>query len=110
MTQQIPETIDTMLAQQGLGGYARQAAPIKDALVQRERDMAGALLEAAVAQGIDYDEASRTFEGLGMHLPTAPAVDPAVDDRVTEHAQALADQRREIDALKAFARANGFTG
>lgn len=107
---QIPETIDTLLTQQGLGGYTQQAAPVKEALVKREQDMVEALLAAAVDQGIDPDDATRTFEGLGMHLPTAPAVQPGADDRVTEHTQALADQRREIDALKAFARANGFTG
>lgn len=110
MTQQIPETIDTLLNQQGLGQYRQQAQPVKDALVQREQDIASALLEAAVGGGLDRNDVTRQFEGLGMHLPTAPAVQPGADSRVDEHAQALVDQKREIDALKEFARANGFKG
>lgn len=99
----INDTVNQSLAANGLGNYAQQAQPVKDALLKREQDMAGALLEAATAQGISPEDATRVFEGVGMHLPTAQADDP-------QEAVTLDQLAQSVAALVAFARTNGFRG
>jgi len=97
----IPDTVDQQLQQLGLGQYAQQAQPVKDALVQREQSIVQSILDEADSQGIDTDDLTRFFEGLGMHLPTDQADDGAGD---------LDETASVLNALVAFAQQQGYRG
>lgn len=94
----IHDTVDAAMRQQNLGQYSQQAAPVKEALVQREQDIAAALLDAAEQNGVSRADATRIFEGAGMHLPTAGG------------AAVPADMTARLNSLEEFARRNGYRG
>lgn len=97
----INETVTTALANNGLRQYERQAAPVVQALVQREQAIAATLIQAAVDNGIDRDQAVRVFEGAGLALPQGQNAVGGDD---------LGSIRASVDSLVAFARRHGFNG
>lgn len=98
----ITDTINQSMQQAGLTRYTRQAQPVINALVQREQEIAGRLLDEAQNMGANRADVVRLFEGVGMSLP----VGQDAQGTGTE----VADLRRQVDALTTFARRNGYTG
>ena len=97
----IQETVE-----QALGGtyavprqYRGHVDRVVSALVEREQGLCDEVVAAAAANGVDEDTARDTLSDLGLH------VNAAVED-----SDVVADLRKQVADLTAFARRNGYRG
>ena len=91
----INDAVTTAMNNNGLRQYTRQAAPVVAALEAREKEITSTLLQAAVNNGINRDEAVRVFTGAGLAMPDAGGE---------------AGDANTLAALVEFARRHGFRG
>jgi len=123
----INETVDQSLRQAGYEGYSSYARPVVTALVSREQEIAGRLIEYAQRTDLNVDAVREALTGVGMHMPQAapPAAQapprPAPAGFPTE-AQAppattegdigtvLGRIEETLSGLVGFARENGYRG
>lgn len=121
-TEQVAQPITDLVRQHldgaGLRSYARQAEPIITALIQREQNLARAIIEYAGQAGLPQGEAVSALQGLGMHVAGVQPVQTmtgTVASAVEQNqagdldvAAALARINTQLDRLTEFARANGY--
>jgi pyrimidine deaminase RibD-like protein len=116
----IHETVQQSLNASGYGQYQTYAAPVITALVDREHQIVGHLVQFARDKGLSEAEARQALAQCGMDVPTvqavsyadapAPAVptpEPESDDPVL---RMLGDIQRQLASLTQFARDNGYQG
>ena len=111
----IQETVDTSLSAAGYGQYGQYAAPVVTALVNREQQIVGRLIE--VAQNTDLDTAAvrDVLQEIGMHMPPAPVENTQTPFDATpapegDLAGTLGRIEQALTGLTAFARQNGYNG
>jgi|SoiMethySBSTD1v2_1073268.scaffolds.fasta_scaffold08041_10 hypothetical protein len=126
--QDVRSTITQAMQNYGLSQYVGQAEPVITALVNRERDICGVLIEFATQQGLPRERAEQALQHAGLATPgptmsTQSAYVPAQpQSQVTETAftpndapqeeimAALRGLQETVAGLTAFARENGYQG
>lgn len=111
----ISQTISRSLQDAGYGSYAAYARPVIEALTARENELAEKLVDYAVDAGADAGEIRAYLREIGMAVATEPeedleSADDEDEDDIERIEKSLADIARQIGALTAFARDNGFRG
>jgi len=117
----INETVQQSLSQAGYGQYQRYATPVVTALVNREQEIAGRLLQFAEGSDLDVNAVRSALTDCGMHMPqpqvqamtTAQSEDTDADPLTATLGrieQALTAQNTAISNLTEFARRNGYSG
>lgn len=112
----ISQTISRSLQDAGYGSYAAYARPVVEALTARENDLSEKLVDYGVDAGADAGEIRAYLREIGMAVATEPeedlesADDDDDEDDIERIEKSLADIARQIGALTAFARDNGFRG
>lgn len=95
----IQETVEQVLGTATTRQYRPHVDRVVRALVEREQGLCDEVVAAAASNGVDEGQARDTLSGLGMHV-TAGSDDSDV----------VADLRRQVADLTAFARRNGYRG
>jgi len=129
--QDVRTTVSEALNASGYGQYAQYAEPVVTALVNRERDICGVLIEYATQQGLSRAQAEQALAQAGMAVPVAAAQSqppprpapagfpgsvpaPAAASQTEGTGDPVADALRDIQntlaGLTAFARENGYSG
>lgn len=124
--QDVRTTVLDTLRGSGYGQYAQYAEPVITALVNRERDICGVLIEYAAQQGVSREQAEQALAQAGMAVPASapqPAPSMASGSQVSTPAptaeaegdrdpvaEALRDIQSTLAGLTAFARENGYQG
>jgi hypothetical protein len=124
----IQETVQDALASSGYGQYASYAQPVVTALVNREQEIVGQLIQFAERADLDVEAVRSTFADAGLHMPTPPtqniaAAPPprpapagfaedtaATPDAAPDLAATLARIEQTLTGLTSFARENGYRG
>lgn len=114
----IQETVDQSLSAAGYGSYGQYARPVVTALVDREQQIVGRLIEFAQHSDLNVDEVRNALTQAGMMMPPAPEPTPAqgwnqtVDPASGEGdlAGTLARIEQALTGLTQFARQNGYNG
>lgn len=123
----INDTVDQALTTAGYGQYRSYAQPVVTALVNREEQIVGRLIEFATQNGMAEGDVRDALRGLDMQVPTPPtaaaATVTASSGATTAPASAgtpgsdddpvlrmLSDIQQQIAGLTEFARRNGYSG
>jgi|SRR5215468_6582230 len=117
----IDDVIGSEMRDRGLGTYAVQARPIIEVLLERERRLSEAIIDFAVAEGMEEQAARDSLRGLGMEVRSqqpvavmtgtvASAAAANAENPDDPVAVALARINQTLDGLTQFARANGYRG
>jgi len=86
---------------QGLGGYLRQAEPVIGSLEDRERAIAGNLIDFAESQGLTVDAARAAVEESGLTMPTVHLVSNGDASAAIDRMQDTINQlQAEIDSFR----------
>jgi hypothetical protein len=99
-------TVTSALSSNGLGGYASQAVPVVNALVEREQGIASRIIEFAGEKGLSEEQARAVLSDLGMEVPPVATPEPVE----TGGGATLDSIAATLASLVAFARRNGYTG
>jgi hypothetical protein len=114
----IEETVASTLNERGQSGYSQYAAPVVTALVNREQQIVGHLIEFARQQDLNVDAVREALTEAGMHMPPPAAVpdstprmdgDPAQQDS-NDLGAVLGRIEETLSGLVGFARENGYRG
>jgi hypothetical protein len=70
--QDVRSTVLETLDRSGYGSYTQYAEPVITALVNRERDICGVLIEYATREGMDRNAIERALAHTGMAVPSGP--------------------------------------
>lgn len=107
----IQETVDQSLSAAGYGSYGQYARPVVTALVDREQQIVGRLIEFAQSTDLDVEQVRGALQECGMHMPPAPVAEttqaPAAEGDL---AATLGRIEQALTGLTAFARQNGYNG
>lgn len=111
----INEVVDQTLQANGRGEYAQYAAPVVTALVNREQEIVGTLIEFAQNSDLDVEGVRSALAQAGLHMPVAAQQEDVAAATVGESldagiASALARIEQVLTGLTTFARANGYRG
>jgi hypothetical protein len=107
----IQETVDQSLAAAGYGSYGQYARPVVTALVDREQNIVGRLIEFANNSDLDTDAVRTALAEAGLHMPPAPqATMQATGGNDGDLAQVLAQINQTLQGLSSFARQHGYNG
>ncbi len=125
----INETVQTTLANSGYGNYAQYAQPVVTALVNREQEIVGRLIQFAERSDLDVSQVREALVGCGMHMPPAQPTqvnmqapsDPmqateatpvgaGVEQALVGISNTLAGITATLNGLTEFARRNGYSG
>jgi hypothetical protein len=122
----IDETVQTTLRSAGYGSYSQYATPVVTALVDREQQIVGRLIEFAQSTDLDVDRVRTALADAGMHMPptrlmnvAAPATeatprmdgDPAQSEATEQDLTAVLGRIEEaLSGLTGFAREHGYRG
>lgn len=116
----INETVETAMNQAGLGSYSNHVGPVITALVNREQETVGRLIQVARESDLDTDAVRNTLAECGFHMPVEPvaATEAATPSDVPASVeQMLANIQAGINAMTGtvnglvqFARNNGYQG
>ena len=123
--QDVRTTVLDTLNSAGYGSYQQYAEPVITALVNRERDISGVLIEYATQQGMSRENVEQALAQAGMAVPAAAAqpfsvasgasvsetpAPPSTEGTGDPVADALRDIQNTLSGLVQFARNNGYTG
>lgn len=87
----VRETVLTAMRTNGLAGYENRANPVITALESREQEACEQLIEFAVQQGLNRQEAERALITAGLTVRTAEA---------NERDDAIAAMERQIEEMQ----------
>lgn len=114
-TSTIEETVQSTLQSRGQGSYLSYAAPVVQALVEREQGISATLIEKATEADLDFDVKAFLTE-IGLSVTPEPEPEPE-PEAATEDEGDLAAIRRmlgslaeKVEAMTTFARRHGFNG
>jgi hypothetical protein len=122
--QDVRSTVVDTMRNHGLDGYIGRAEPVITALVNRERDICGVLIEYATQQGLSRQNAAQALAQAGLAVPGGGPVGMAVQEAVDPAPQsfapndapqdeimaALRQMQETVGSLVQFARENGYRG
>lgn len=123
----INETVQTTLSNAGYGQYQQYAAPVVTALVNREQEIVGRLIQFAERSDLDVSQVREALVGCGMHMPVERAPEPetmqapmqtgeatpvgaGVEQALVGISNTLAGITATLNGLTEFARRNGYSG
>lgn len=118
----INDTVAEAMNANGLSGYTSHVAPVVTALVNREQQIVGSIIEVARNSDLDVNTVRTTLANAGLHMPAeapaapaAPAATEASGQTVggavdAGLAQVLNRIDQTLNGLVAFARRNGYNG
>lgn len=113
----INETVQSAMNTAGLSGYTQHVAPVVTALVNREQQIVGSIIEVARNSDLDVNAVRSTLANAGLHMPAEPTqvldaepvtLTPGGQDM--DIAAVLARIETTLAGLTTFARRNGYSG
>ena len=105
----INEVVQRSLTDAGYGGYSQYARPVVTALVDREHQIAGQIIEYARTQGLDEEDARAALAEVGMEVPPEPGEAEATEDP-SDLGGVLGRIEEALSGLTQFAREHGYRG
>lgn len=108
----VNEVVTEAMQEHGLGGYQDRAAPVIEALSERDEEIADRLIAFATDQGLSEEQARNLMIEVGLLSRPAPvAVADVPEDGASSDTNAiLARIENTLSGLTAFARRHGYNG
>jgi hypothetical protein len=110
----INETVNQSLRQAGYGSYGQYAAPVVSALVDREQQIVGQLIQFATQNGLSEEQARDTLRNIGMEVPTPQ---PQMTQQSQQQGQGDGDLaatlsriEQALSGMDRWARTQGYNG
>lgn len=101
MSTTVQEVVTEELRKARLESYQRQAAPIIEALAEREYTATERLVQFATGQGLSRQVAVAAVQEAGLAVRPAPVAAPVADSSQIDRWQdAINQMQAEIDALR----------
>lgn len=110
MTNTIQDTVQQSLNSAGYGSYQQYAAPVVTALVNREQEIVGRLIQFAEGSDLDVNAVRQALDECGMHMPAQQQNQQATSGETPDLAQTLVNINNTLAGLAQFARQHGYQG
>jgi hypothetical protein len=108
----INETVTQTMTDRGYQSYLSYAQPVVTALVNREQEICGHLIQFATQNGLSEEQARDTLRNIGMEVPTPQPMQQSEQEQPQQDDLAAVLSRIEntLSGLTQFARDNGYNG